>query len=191
MVEFHDQESKCYTYCFLSLKKTHWNVCLSSPYKIQDITFLSLERALLILVYLILIFLKCITVTWNYGVQHILIFSLFLWRTLKWCQWESPKCLSQILYFKMVNQSLDKKTNIDKNDEKLTNFLTISNFRYCSLLEQYLSSSYGDHNFANVLLMPLQLQFDKKYRRAVWTEYCEVLRMFPLPLKQVSCDIIN
>ena len=87
---------------------------------------------------------------------------------------------------------MEKKKTFTRQKGKQISIKIIKNlinFRYCSLLEQYLSSSYGDHNFANVLLIPLQLQFDKKYRRAVWTEYCEVLRMFPLPLKQVSYDI--
>lgn len=58
--------------------------------------------------------------------------------------------------------------------------------RYSSLIQQYLSASYGDVLFANALLLPMQLSRQVKYRRAMWTEQSSVLRVFPLPLNNVS-----
>ncbi|XP_047132220.1 RNA polymerase II-associated protein 1 isoform X1 [Hydra vulgaris] len=62
---------------------------------------------------------------------------------------------------------------------------------YTNLLSQYLSSSFGDPTFSNLVLVPMQLKHDVKFRRAVWTEFCDILRMFPLPILQVSIDLKN
>ncbi|XP_057315544.1 RNA polymerase II-associated protein 1-like [Hydractinia symbiolongicarpus] len=81
--------------------------------------------------------------------------------------------------------SFQSYLNFETTIPGVTSFYDI----YCSLLDQYLSSSFGDYTFANFILFPIQLRHDVKFRRAVWTEYCEVLRQFPIPLTQVTCDI--
>ena len=63
-------------------------------------------------------------------------------------------------------------------------------FRYSTLLVQYSATSFGDPMFSNYLLIPLQQRFDVKYRKAIWGEHCEVLRIFPLRLESVSAFIV-
>lgn len=60
---------------------------------------------------------------------------------------------------------------------------------YCNLVEQYQSASFGDSTFANLLLIPMQLKHDVKYRKAIWTDYCDILRIFPITIQKISTDM--
>ncbi|XP_066914199.1 RNA polymerase II-associated protein 1-like [Clytia hemisphaerica] len=75
--------------------------------------------------------------------------------------------------------------NLEEKIPGITSFYDI----YKSLIEQYLSASYGDSLFANVLLFPTQLCHDVKYRRILWTEHSSILRVFPTPLNKVVLNI--
>eukprot|EP00794_Sanderia_malayensis_P020498 gene20498-22515_t len=74
-----------------------------------------------------------------------------------------------------------------------TTFPGISSFYdlYSSLLVQYCASSFGDHVFSNFLLIALQQKYDCKYRKALWMNGEDVLRVFPLSVQSVLMRLEN
>ncbi|XP_065056434.1 RNA polymerase II-associated protein 1-like isoform X1 [Rhopilema esculentum] len=62
---------------------------------------------------------------------------------------------------------------------------------FTSLLVQFSGTSFGDPLFSNFLLIPLPQRFDVKYRKSLWGENCETLRIFSLPIKSVTIPLSN
>lgn len=62
-----------------------------------------------------------------------------------------------------------------------SNFFSISgkfNFEnlYIAFLDQFQGASYGDNTFGRLVMAPLALKHDIKWRQMIWSEHVHVLR---------------
>ncbi|KAL0818600.1 hypothetical protein ABMA28_009033 [Loxostege sticticalis] len=95
---------------------------------------------------------------------------------------------SKILLQKCTQLLFKQKAsfNFDKQLMGLSNFQDF----YTQFLEQFQSVSYGDHNFAACVLVPLAQKHNVKWRKLLWSEYAGCLRALDCP-EDLLCYEIN
>lgn len=74
-----------------------------------------------------------------------------------------------------------KKLNFTKDLPGLNSFVDL----FTAMCEHFCSTSYGDHNFAMILLVPIAQKHNVHYRKLLWSEHAGVLRYLRLPLKEL------
>ena len=70
--------------------------------------------------------------------------------------------------------------------EPISSINHVAHFSYSTLLDQFAAVSYGDQLFARFIMLPLQQRFSVHFRRMVWNDHSSIIRIFSLPLSQVS-----
>lgn len=84
------------------------------------------------------------------------------------------------LLLQKCTQMLFKKKSGFNFDKPLTGLNNFQDF-YTQFLEQFQSVSYGDHNFAACVLVPLAQKHNVKWRKLLWSEYAGCLRALDCP----------
>ncbi|KAL0130866.1 hypothetical protein PUN28_002460 [Cardiocondyla obscurior] len=86
-------------------------------------------------------------------------------------------------------------SNLLKNYHAQLNFRAelpgLSSFTdlFTALCEHFCSSSYGDDNFAMILLVPVAQRHDPHYRKLLWSEHAGALRYLRLPLEKLTLPL--
>jgi len=83
-------------------------------------------------------------------------------------------CLEQ-----SFNDVVSNFENIDLNSVSLSEKPFYDLYR--ELVTEYASSSYGDHLFGKLVVLPLAQKFDICYRKLMWSEFMHALRVVILP----------
>ncbi|KAK2580074.1 hypothetical protein KPH14_012357 [Odynerus spinipes] len=74
-----------------------------------------------------------------------------------------------------------RKLNFTKDLPGLNSFVDL----FTAMCEHFCSTSYGDHNFAMMLLVPVAQRHNVHYRKLLWSEHAGVLRYLRLPLEKL------
>ncbi|KAL2748309.1 RNA polymerase II-associated protein 1 [Vespula maculifrons] len=78
-------------------------------------------------------------------------------------------------------QKYYKKLNFTKDLPGLNSFVDL----FTAMCEHFCSTSYGNHNFAMILLIPIAQRHNVHYRKLLWSEHAGVLRYLRLPLNKL------
>ncbi|XP_047347200.1 RNA polymerase II-associated protein 1 isoform X1 [Vespa velutina] len=78
-------------------------------------------------------------------------------------------------------QKYYKKLDFTKDLPGLNSFVDL----FTAMCEHFCSTSYGDHNFAMILLIPIAQRHNVHYRKLLWSEHAGVLRYLRLPLNKL------
>lgn len=67
-----------------------------------------------------------------------------------------------------------------QDDDALMSFENL----FIAFLEQFAATSYGDGTFGALLMIPLAMKYDVKWRKMVWSEHASVLRFITCTTQQ-------
>ncbi|XP_014612056.1 PREDICTED: RNA polymerase II-associated protein 1 [Polistes canadensis] len=77
------------------------------------------------------------------------------------------------------------KLNFTKDLPGLNSFVDL----FTAMCEHFCSTSYGDNNFATILLILIAQRHDAHYRKLLWSEHAGVLRYLRLPLNKLMIPL--
>ncbi|KAI4499929.1 hypothetical protein M0802_004799 [Mischocyttarus mexicanus] len=82
-------------------------------------------------------------------------------------------------------QKYHEELNFTKDLPGLNSFVDL----FTAMCEHFCSTSYGDNNFAAILLIPIAQRHDPHYRKLLWSEHAGVLRYLRLPLNKLMIPL--
>lgn len=77
----------------------------------------------------------------------------------------------------------NRQTNFDFERQADGDLMSFENL-FIAFLEQFQATSYGDGTFGAMVMIPLAMKYDVKWRKMVWSEHASVLRFITCTKEQ-------